>query len=399
MAAPQTQFEIDGGVTNLATEAAFLAQIATDTTATLTEAGRSNGNRVMHRLDLGNPEGSTWLIQTMVHADEHASREAVLAFVRDVAYSTDPDVLDYLAAHRIILVTPMNPDGLAAGIRNTVQGDINKDHLKFNTDPARVIQNLMHQVDPVLVLDAHERFGSKVVDLEYFGIGTLAVHEDLRGLADDAITAITGTVQALGYSTAPYPSPGRVSGRENAALHHAASVLLETFAYDPMAHRVAVYTPALEAMRVWHGQNASALAAAKTASKAAARNNKPAPYVLQTGDLAAGGAWPQINLPEHLTGYRVTGDMPTDLMDAYGVTADGDVVSMSQEARVVVPLLFDPESDDVATTATRIVDTPPLPPPLETPMTGIRVMVNGQVREVVRIQHMTGGQVRDITVP
>lgn len=356
MAAPSTGFETDGTPTTLAHEETFLQTVAADTAAVYAVAGTSYEGRPMHRLDLGNANGTTWFIYTLVHANEPASREAILAFVRDLAYSTDPTITGYLAAHRIVLLTPMNPDGFAAGIRNTPRGDINKDHFAFETPEALVAQQTLRTVQPHLALDAHERFGTKAVDIEYFGTGTLAIDQALRDASNAACAAVASAVMTAGYTTAPYPSPGRVSGREAAAFHHCASILLETYEGDAMSFRISVYTDALMAVRAWHEANADTLADAKATSIANAQNNIPKPYILQTGDTAAGGDWPQVVLPTLLLGYETADAFPVAQMDAYGVVTDGNTIPMAQAARAVVPLLFDPDSvDAVGTSTQRIV--------------------------------------------
>lgn len=390
MTKPLTQAEINGGWTSLANEIAFLEQVAAETDASLSVAGLSDGGRPIHRIEVGNSDGTTWVIMTSVHGSERASREGCLAWFRDLAYSTDPTIRDYLSAHRVVLFTPVNPDGVASGGYGTPQGDINKDYLTFATAPARVLVSHMRDLDPHLVVDCHEYGGTYVADLTYFGTGLLAVDAGLREASDEMCAVMHDAATAAGYSAGPYRSPGRVSGREMGAWFHAPSVLIESRIDLPMMTRVNLYSHALSALQEWHHAHATRLRKLKSASKLRARTNLPVPYPLQRGDVATGGRWPSIDLPETLTAYRVTGPLPTEFMDAYGITAEDDMVPLGQDMRVLIPLLFDQSSDNAVAEGERVlVDAdPPLP---STDVIAQHVRVDGYLRQIIR-SRMKGGQ-------
>lgn len=399
MAPPLTGFETDGTTTTLAHEAAFLATIAAETDASYQAIGTSVQGRTIHRLDVGNPAGSTWLLLTLSHANEPGAREAVLAFVRDLAYSTAPADVAYKAAHRLVVVTPQNPDGLANGTRNNSDGvDINQDHLRLRSPEARAVATVFADTRPDVALDAHEEPGTGPQQIKWLDARTLAVHPDLRQLSRDVVAKVAADVAAAGFTVAEYSMDiNRISGREVAALHHAVSMLLETPSGKPLAQRVGAYLAALRSVQAWHAANLPAIRAAVARSRTDARENAHA-YPLQTGMNVAAGAWPVQMLPDNLLGYQLAAPFPdAAVAAAWGLTVEGNLfVPMTQEAWPVVPLLLDPASQDKRVTAYRVLDDRRLP---SGALLGYRVGVDGASCPVVRIRHRVNGRTREVQLP
>lgn len=152
MSGPLTGFEVDGNWTSLARETEFLTQVAAETSATLTEAGRTVGGNPIHRIDLGaGPR--TVLYLGLQHGPEPSGREAVLQLVRDLAYSTDPDTVAYLSGHRVVVVPNVNADGAFMGRENSNGVNLNRDWFKLTQPETRAAYAVMREVQPELIVD------------------------------------------------------------------------------------------------------------------------------------------------------------------------------------------------------------------------------------------------------
>lgn len=353
--APTTPFEDTAGssLTSLAAEQAFLQTVATETDAALTAAATSVQDRPIWRLDLGNPAGSTWMCVTNQHCDEHIAREAALIFLRDLAYSTDQDVLDYLASHRIVFVPTANPDTTEQRSHvNSLGVDINRDVFELSQPESRALQQILNECGAVLVTDGHERSNRPAVNMEYRRQELAELYDGLAVLGDDLIADIAAAYDAESVAHQLFPAPGRNSWREAAALHHSVALLFESHSLSPRLDRVEWYRIGFEAVRAWHGAHATDLATAVAESRQHQATTDDA-YVLEHG--VQNFPWPTTVLPADLAGYRVSGVLPTGVV-AYNVQVQGTVVPLSQPARAVVPILLDQESDDQQTPTTRLTE-------------------------------------------
>jgi hypothetical protein len=96
----------------------------------------------------------TVLIVGQQHGNEPAGGEAALAIIARLARG---DLVPLLEHINVVVVPRANPDGAEAFRRTTANGvDLNRDHVLARTPEARVLIGLMRELDPALVVDAHE---------------------------------------------------------------------------------------------------------------------------------------------------------------------------------------------------------------------------------------------------
>lgn len=94
------------------------------------------------------------LIIGQQHGNEPAGGEATLVIIERLARGDLVPVLDHI---NVVIVPRANPDGAEAFRRTTANGiDLNRDHVLARTPEARVLIGLMRELDPALVVDAHE---------------------------------------------------------------------------------------------------------------------------------------------------------------------------------------------------------------------------------------------------
>lgn len=394
MAAPQTGYETHGGWTSLAEEEAFLATLATDTDAQVVEAGRSVQDRPIYRIDLGDRPDRTLMVTTLIHADEPASREAVLAWIRDLAYSTDPAVQAYLAEHRVVVLTPCNPDGQIVGTRNNGAGaNINRDFYRLTQPETRTILEVAQEAAPHLAVDAHE-FQGQPSDRQWLGRagGNPMTHPAVQAMQDAAFTTARAAVQAAGYSTDLYwlhllPRQGwsSVAGTINVT-----GLLSETNTAHPPSVRIPIQRAVLDAIVQWHTTNAHHLTEATTAAVQHATTTRDA-LTLYTRQFIGTDTTPETF---NVDGYQLAPGqtLPQQHVDAFDITvAPGGYVPMQQPARLVIPALCDPASEDKVVDAERV--TRPLSRVVQA---GMRVYAEGRPRRVLRARHHDGTKVREV---
>lgn len=397
MTAPLTPYEVDGSWTSLAAETALFEQIAADTGATLTVAGHSVGGLPIHRLDIGTGTAWTWLIATLQHANELAPREGVLAFARDLAYSTDPAVIDYLTRHRVVFVTPCNPDRFNVDRNNANNVNLNRDHYELSQPETRAIASVIADTRPHLIMDCHGRDDlNSGADWEGQVTGIAAADPSLRSLAQELLAAMFTAAGTAGYSSRAYP--GVRNGLDGAAgVHHAVGLLSESWGVQNTAGRVAILRHMLGQVRTWHSANAHRLAAVSHTSRSTARANRQ-PYPLQTQDQLADAVTTVLDPPP--ARYVVAGTLPETHVQAFGIDVDGDgSVSMYQPASRVIPLLCDPGSDDKVVTATRIASVPDgIEGGLRHP-TQLRLRDGDQTVDVLALRLSVDGQTHTVWQP
>ena len=370
MAAPTTTFEVTGGAewTPLEEEATFLQTIAAETSAVLTSAGESVQGRPLWRVDIGGATARTLTVVASQHANERAPREAALQWIRQLAYSTDPAVVDYLANHRVVVLPLPNPDGFALGrMYNADSIDVNRDVYRLRTPEQRAIQAVIRDTRPNVFLDCHEQSSTVAADITYRGAETAALYPGLGSLGDELISAIATDLDAAGIENQLFDIPGRFSLREAAAMHHTVSLLIESWfgSGSDRQKRVADYLVTLESVRTWHGDNAQRCADVAEASRTY-QESTTGRYVLQHG--TTNFPWPQTLLPDDLIGYDLNEPLSSRFVDAYGIVVDGGRVALSQQARAVIPILLDEASDDQVIDTTRVLDDDSGPPGPDAPI-------------------------------
>ncbi len=177
---PQTGFEQRNGTswTTHEEELTFLSEVdALSERVAIDVIGQTALGRPLHLVKVGNPaphsletsqSQPTTMITCTQHGNEPAGREACLKTIRDMAFTTDPALLNQLATQTFLFIPTANPDGRAANTRGNSRGtDINRDHLPLKTEEAQTIAAVVRDWKPDLSLDLHE-----------YGPGTPLLYDD-----------------------------------------------------------------------------------------------------------------------------------------------------------------------------------------------------------------------------
>lgn len=91
-----------------------------------------------------------------IHGNEWEGTDATLAYIADLATSTDPAVTEILSQRRLYFTVTNNPDGRALGWRGTWNGyDPNRDFITGATAEASVVRDLSAIIQPTYFIDIH----------------------------------------------------------------------------------------------------------------------------------------------------------------------------------------------------------------------------------------------------
>ena len=354
MSAPLTLWEESGKWSTRDSEAAFFHQIAEDTSLTVVEAGRSVLDHQIWRVDLGNPDGLPVMLLGAQHGSELATREAGLMWIRDLAYSDDPDVLEFLDLVHIVMVSPVNADGIEPPTsRNNKQGiNLNRDWYTLQSPELQATMRVVTDVAPALLIDLHEWSTSLDITLAWAAGGTdlRPVHPLIDQAGRDIMNAAITEINTAGYITHQYPVPAPTdtaqgTSRSASGDLHCAGILIETKYGAPQHDRVDSTSIFLDTVRVWLTMNHAQLAAAQAASRAAAVAGESDAWVVSITDENGRGPWQQITVPES---YSIPEGVliPDELFEIYGIEYSGRTVSTLQPARAFIANLLDPRSAD-----------------------------------------------------
>lgn len=257
MTAPQTNFELTGGWTTLAQETTFLDQIVAETALTEHLAGHSVEDRPIRYFTIGEGVENTILLSSMVHGSEQASREGLLSKLRDVCYSTDPDMLAYLETHRIVWLPNSNPDRTLTNRLNALGIDPNRDRFMLLQPETLAVVTVINETSPHLVIDCHEYFTTGE-DWWAFQSHMPGAHSEVRALEEEIFQQGLSLMSANGYSAKQYPMGmvPRACTTGYTGSRHMVSLTSETNGLHGVpATRVAVHKRFLDFILEWHATN------------------------------------------------------------------------------------------------------------------------------------------------
>jgi len=259
-APPQTGFEQSNGAsfTTHEQELAFLAEVdAASERVTMSVIGTTAEGRPLHLVQIGSPSPHgleaaltepTALFVCSQHGNEPAGREACLKAIRDLAFTTDPTLLQLLSEQTFLFVPAANPDGRARNSRGNSRGtDINRDHVGLETEEGRSIAGVIRDWQPDFVMDLHEYGPSQPVvyddDILYLWPRNLNVDRGIHDLGVSfALDHLKPCVEGAGYTADEYglQAVGDVDVAQTAGdedegimrnamgLRHAVGILVET---------------------------------------------------------------------------------------------------------------------------------------------------------------------------
>lgn len=350
MTPPLTGNETHGGWTSITHEGNFLDQLADETSAVVSQVGETVQGLPIRRLDLGTGTDNTILYVGHQHASEPSGREAVLAMVRDLAYSTDPETLAYLDTHRVVIVPTVNADGGMSDRLNANGININRDHYRLSQPESRAVAQVIKETQPGVIFDLHENGVQSLPDWAGTPEPTPGTYSPLVVLGEDAYDHVVASVISQGRTAGRYPkSSTPVSSLSaSAGSHHAVGIVSEPTNRVARTERVAGSRMAVDAIREWHREHAAELQAARVASLHYARTTTDS-VPLMTTEMTTGTP-----IMLDIVGYQLQGALPDHVVDLHGIEVDGDFVSVNQAARLAVVMLCDPESPDSMVTATRV---------------------------------------------
>jgi hypothetical protein len=257
---PQTGFEQSNGSswTTHEEELTFLTEVdARSDRVAIDVIGQTAQGRPLHLVKVGSPaphslqtsqSQPTSMIVCTQHGNEPAGREACLKTIRDMAFTTDPVVLQQLATQSFLFIPTANPDGRAANTRGNSRGtDINRDHLPLRTEEAQTIAAVVRDWKPDLSLDLHEYGpGTPLLyddEVLYLWPRNLNVETQIQDIARSfAVDHLAPCAEAAGYTSDEYGRDAlgdfdvqQTAGdhddaimRNTMGLRHSVGILVET---------------------------------------------------------------------------------------------------------------------------------------------------------------------------
>lgn len=380
---PLTGFEQHDRWSTRAEEELFLTQVAAETDLTLTSPGRSVLGHPLWRAEIGS--GPTLAIVGALHPNEPSGRDAALAWVRDLAYSTDPAVLDYLSSHRVVVIPTGSPDGLTNRRDNLNGVNLNRDFFQLSQPETRAIQSVLIDTDPDIILDLHEAGADGGYEWRPHADGMPGTDSGIKALSIDCMDAAKSALSSLGFQSLDYPIRDMPwSGLSTAgAAHHRVTVLSEPgWRITTQQQRIDISMALFESTMLWHQEHQAAITAARAAARLAAETDT-GPTPIPTRQFIGTRAVTTVDA----TGYTPEWDIPQRLLDLHGIESVDGYVPINQPARLIVAALLDPASRDY------IVGSPwwePTPPPTRT---GPRLTVKqgGVLYPVREVWHKSDG--------
>ena len=391
---PKTGFEQRNGMswTTHAEELSFLGAVAQSPRVRVTVAGRTKQGRPLHLVELGAPAPAgrdaavrrpTALLVCSQHGNEPAGREACLKFLRDLAFTTDPALVDLLSRATFLVVPSANPDGRDANTReNSDDVDVNRDHLGLDTPEAQAMAGIVRDWEPDVAIDLHEYGPSQPViyddSILYLWPRNLNTDAKVHDLAVElGRNYLVPAAEAAGYSTDEYGQAEVVDNdiaqtagdadegimRNAMGLRHVLGMLVETRVdadvrqspTEPLqtaevqrrrvASHMSVLTGLVRFMRE-RGADAARVTAEAERRKIAEGAARSAPVFFGGADNEEPAAEDVVNPPP--CGYRLSEEQVAALgprlalhgIDLYRVEG-GPFIPLAQSAEPLIPLLLD----------------------------------------------------------
>lgn len=359
---PLTGFELRDGAswTTFAEEQTYLEQLdALSDRLEIEPIGTTLQGRPLHLARIGNPapppvdelDGEkTVFIVCSQHGNEPAPREMCLQEIRDLAFTDDPELLEFLRTTTVLVVPTANPDGREANTRGNANGtDINRDHHYLEELESQAIGRVLRDLRPTIAWDAHE-MGSRTLDFAMLWPRNLNVDDPLRALSGELAQSMRDVLEDEDYVVDWYTS--NTEGDERifrnvAGLRGGVGLLTESSTANPPLERVRMQELGFYSTLEFAIQNGDEVQAAIDAARA---------NELVKGASAAPVFWggqdnrppaPEEILSPAACAYVLTDEqlaateLHRDLFRVDDYDSGRGFVPMAQESRPIVPLLFD----------------------------------------------------------
>jgi hypothetical protein len=298
----------------------------------------------------------------------------------------DPDLVDLLTDHGVLIVPTPNPDGIANDTRtNANVVDLNRDWLALSQPEVRPLAQLLGLVRPLVLVDHHEADPQLSANVTFAPPSNPQCDSGIVDEADALITLMKARMTADGWSEDDF---GDITGGpdrlvSNAGMRHGAAVLVESSVSQTEAARTAQHLACAE--EAWQYVVANLAALLDEADDAAGR-------VAAAG--AAGDAFDLNNgtvLDPAPLGYALPGVLPEFHLSAFGIAViSPNTVSMAQSGQPIIPYLFDAASDHVALAGIRLTSLPV--PAVVATVAEFAAVVSGSHEPLIEALLVTGFQ-------
>lgn len=363
--------EIDGTWTSIEQETAFLSELASNAKVAITELAPSPAGRAIRLVQVGHT-GNPSLFVASPHGDEPSGREGILQWVRDLATSTDPEVVAYLDKFTVYAIPTCNPDGIVRNARGSGNWvDINRDHLVLSQPETRNIAHVKQMYHPQIALDLHDDVNQHDYTLTTAGSGHPIAAQSILDISHELNMHIQSELVNLGHSVATYPSLAfpQMAGSVT-AFRHSISFLTEV-SHLPPAERAEVQVQCMESARKFHATRQPEIRAAIAESKLSKRAEGASPVPVDVGDFKRTIVTPP-------TEYRLTRAQIAQIrphIDLFGIRVEydegGGTIRCAQTAYPVLPLLLEQSSPN------RVITDAPAPEVGAINPTGFLLRVDG----------------------
>lgn len=367
MSMPQTGNELRGGIniTTRAEEKAFLEQVARETDAVLTVEGYSVLGRPIWCISIGT--GNTLLVTSNVHGTEPSSREAALAWFRDIAYDTDPATRAYLTNHRVVLIPNINIDGSEGVLkRENANGvNINRDYIALREPETRAVARVFMREKPTVNVDMHSVADNQGAAWRPWWEGTPGINPATLAMSTALKEHVEAYLLTEGHTTLKY-TQSQVSwnGLQSVAhAWHAVGLLSEVDAMRPRNEQAHLARMVLDSCQEFHATNAAALAQARADAITYAKTNT-APILIPASDYMR-PTDPEIWVDGDAT-ITVNGQIPEELFELHGIQWSGQQVSLLQAGKFFAAYLLGPGSYEFIENAAAWNPRPEGTPPAST---------------------------------
>lgn len=362
---PLTGFELRGGEswTTFDEEQAYLDQLdAMTDRLDVEEFGSTLQGRPLHLARIGNPAppevaeldgAKTVFIVCSQHGNEPAPREMCLQEIRDLALTDDPELLEFLRTTTVLVVPTANPDGREANTRGNANGtDVNRDHHYLEELESQAIGRVLRDVRPAISWDAHE-MGSRTLDFAMLWPRNLNVDDPLRALSGELAQSMRDVLEDEEYVVDWYTSSTEGDERifrNVAGLRGGVGLLTESSTANPPLERVRMQELGFYSTLDFAIEHGDEVRAAIEAARASELTKGASGAPVFWGGQDNRPPTPEEILAPAACAYVLTDDqlaateLHRDLFRVQSYASGRGFVPMAQEARPIVPLLFDADA-------------------------------------------------------
>lgn len=192
------------------------------------------------------------------HGNEPNGREAAFQLIRDLAFTTDQSLIDYLEAHPIIIIPEANIDRMDNTRSNANGVDLNRDWALLSQPETQAMSLAVRDFRPAIVLDLHQTGGSSN-SFETLHSTSYDINAAIGALSSDLRNIFNAALQGAGFVVGTYGG-GRDASilRNNGGLGNIVTLLVEANSDEAVLTRknaVSGTLVGLDSAIGWHNTN------------------------------------------------------------------------------------------------------------------------------------------------